>query len=45
MCYWLYIHPRKFPRCGRASPTAETVNSSDYGSTDTETERQIFIKR
>jgi hypothetical protein len=45
MCYWLYIHTRKFSRCERASPTAETANNSDYGSIDTENERQIFIRR
>ena len=49
MCYWLYtyihthIHIRKFSRPETTWPTAVTVNCRDYASTDTETEREIFI--
>jgi hypothetical protein len=37
-----YTHTRKFSRSETSWPTAATVNSRDYASTDTETERQIF---
>ena len=45
LAMYTHTHTRKFSMSETTWPTAATVNGRDYASTDTQNERQIFIKR